>query len=87
MYLIIVALDRFCHELEEWWRKLSNECLKLDTAIGAFAKAQRKLLSLKERLIREEIVLEEKGKVGLFSLSCLIFSLHVYRVMPSCWFR
>uniref|UniRef100_A0A1X7UKN4 Uncharacterized protein n=1 Tax=Amphimedon queenslandica TaxID=400682 RepID=A0A1X7UKN4_AMPQE len=54
--------ERFCHELEEWWRKLSSECHKLDTAIEAFSKTQRKLLSLKERLIREEIVLEEKGK-------------------------
>ena len=60
--------------MEEWWSKLSNECLKLDSAIEAFSKAQKKLLSLKERLIREEIVLEEKGKV-CNALFCVILSL------------
>lgn len=81
--------------MEEWWSKLSSECLKLDSAIEAFSKAQKKLLSLKERLIREEIVLEEKGKVCnvLFlchPLSCLYPPFHSsgsvssFRVMPSC---
>lgn len=75
--------------MEEWWSKLSSECLKLDSAIEAFSKAQKKLLSLKERLIREEIVLEEKGKV-CNALFCVYPPFHSsgsvssFRVMPSC---
>lgn len=71
--------------MEEWWSKLSNECLKLDSAIEAFSKAQKKLLLLKERLIREEIVLEEKGKV-CNAFFCVILSLLSVPSFPLFWF-
>lgn len=57
---------RFCHQMEDWYNKLNVESSQVDHALDTFSKAQEKSVILREKLSREQIVLEEKGKVLLY---------------------
>ena len=50
--------------MQNWQEKLSEEYRQLDQALSTFSKAKERLNLLNEKLRREEVVLEEKGKVG-----------------------
>ena len=62
--IIIFYIFRFCYELQEWQKMLFQESSQLQTAILTFSKAQDRHALWQEKLRREEIVLEEKGKVS-----------------------
>lgn len=66
---------RFCYLIQDWWEKLTEARDQLENVIVTFSNAQEKRLSLKEKLIREEIVLQEKGRVSVGSMSTYIDQL------------
>lgn len=64
----IIYIFRFCYELQEWQKMLLQESSQLQTAILTLSKAQDRHALWQEKLRREEIVLEEKGKVSHSSI-------------------
>lgn len=73
--VIIIYIFRFCYELQEWQNMLLQESSQLQTAILTFSKARDRHALWQEKLRREEIVLEEKGKVShsSFELEIIFF--------------